>query len=345
MAHSIDLRSDTVTQPTPAMRQAMYQAEVGDDVLGEDPTVRRLEELGAAMTGKEAGLFVVSGTMGNQVAVLTHTRRGDEVICEADAHIYLMEVGGMAALSGAQARPLHGRRGILSAAQIDEAIRGENIHFPHTALICLENTHNRASGTYYTPDDLAAIYHVARERRVAVHMDGARLFNAAVAQNLDARQLTKYADSVMFCLSKGLCAPVGSLLVGSREFIARARQNRKMVGGGMRQAGIIAAAGIVALETMVARLAEDHANARLLAEGLANVPKIQLDVSAVQTNIVIFNVAATGSDAATFVARLAEAGVQASSFGQRDVRLVTHYGISRDDIRYTVETVNKICQG
>lgn len=345
MSHNIDLRSDTVTQPTPAMRQAMYQAELGDDVFGEDPTVRQLEELGAAMTGKEAGMFVVSGTMGNQVALLTHTKRGDEVICEADAHIYLMEVGGMAALSGAQARPLYGRRGILSAAQISEAIRGQDVHFPRTALICLENTHNRASGTYYTPGDLAAIYQVAKDHGVAVHMDGARLFNAAVAQNLDAYELTKYADSVMFCLSKGLCAPVGSLLVGSREFIAKARQNRKMVGGGMRQAGVIAAAGIVALKTMVDRLADDHANARLLAEGLAGVPKIKVDLPAVQTNIVIFSVADIGVDAATFIARLAEAGVKASRFGKWDVRLVTHYGISREDIMYTVETVNKICQG
>ena len=266
----IDLRSDTVTLPTAQMREAMYRAEVGDDVYGEDPTLVELETLGARMTGKEAGLFVTSGTMGNQVAVLTHTQRGDEVICEAESHIFYSEVAGLAVLSGVQARTVPSIKGIMSAETIEAAIRPQDIHQPKTTLICLENSHNRAGGTCYSLDSLAAIRKMADRRKLPVHMDGARLFNAALAQGVTVDKITQYADTVQFCLSKGLCAPVGSLLVGPADFIARARRYRKMLGGGLRQAGILAAAGIVALQHMVDRLAEDHANAAKLAEAVAS---------------------------------------------------------------------------
>ena len=266
----IDLRSDTVTLPTAQMREAMYRAEVGDDVYGEDPTLIELEALGARMTGKEAGLFVTSGTMGNQVAVLTHTQRGDEVICEAESHIFYSEVAGLAVLSGVQARTVPSIKGILSAETIEAAIRPQDIHQPKTTLICLENSHNRAGGTCYSLDSLAAIRKMADRRKLPVHMDGARLFNAALAQGVTVDKIAQYADTVQFCLSKGLCAPVGSLLVGPADFIARARRYRKMLGGGLRQAGILAAAGIVALQNMTDRLAEDHANAAQLAEAVAS---------------------------------------------------------------------------
>jgi len=268
----IDLRSDTVTKPTQAMRDAMAVAEVGDDVYGEDPTVIRLQELAAKMLGKEAGLFVVSGTMGNQVAIMTHTQRGDELITEAESHIFYYEVGDIAALSGVQARQVPGKRVIMDPDDVNHAIRdSSNIHFPRTSLIVLENTHNRGGGKVWPIEYVREIAGIAHERGIAVHMDGARIFNASVASGIAPDVWASYADSVMFCLSKGLCAPVGSMLVGSRDFIDRARKNRKRLGGGLRQAGILAAAGIVALETMVDRLAEDHANAKLLADELARL--------------------------------------------------------------------------
>ncbi len=337
----VDLRSDTVTMPTPAMRQAMSQAEVGDDVYREDPTVTAIEELGAAMLGKEAGLFVTSGTMGNQVAAMTHTKKSDEIICEAESHIYYYEVAGLACLSGAQVKPVTGDRGIMSAAAIREAIRGIDVHSPDTGLICLENTHNRAGGTCYTMEGLAAIRKVADEFRIPVHLDGARIFNAAVATGVSAIDIAKCADSVQFCLSKGLAAPVGSLLVGPRLFIERARRFRKMVGGGMRQAGIIAAAGIVALKSMVDRLAEDHANARALGEALAS-QGYAIDLGTVQTNIVIFWMDGLKTTAPEFVARLKEEGVKANAFGDRRVRMVTHFGVERVDIDYTVDVLAKL---
>lgn len=338
---TVDLRSDTVTMPTPAMRQAMFQAEVGDDVYREDPTVTALEELGAAMLGKEAGLYVTSGTMGNQVAVMTHTKKSDEVICEAESHIYFYEVAGMACLSGAQGKPVAGDRGIMSAAAIGAAIRDVDVHAPDTGLICLENSHNRAGGTCYTLEGLAAIRALADGHGIPVHLDGARIFNAAVATGVDAREIARYADSVQFCLSKGLAAPVGSLLVGPRAFIERARRFRKMVGGGMRQAGIIAAAGMVALKTMVGRLAEDHANARVLGEALA-AQGYAIDLDTVQTNIVIFAMDGLGTDAPAFVKRLNAAGVKANAFGERRVRMVTHFGVERADIDYTVDVLARL---
>jgi Threonine aldolase len=335
------LRSDTVTKPTVAMRQAMFEAEVGDDVYREDPTVTALEEIGAAMMGKEAGLFVTSGTMGNQVAVMAHTDKGEEIICEAGAHIFYSEVGGLACLAGVQARPLSGDRGILTADAIGAAIRPVDIHVPATGLICLENSHNRAGGTCYSLDGLAAIRALAAKHNIPVHMDGARIFNAALASGVSAGEIAGNADSVQFCLSKGLAAPVGSLLVGSRAFIEKARRFRKMVGGGMRQAGIIAAAGIVALETMVDRLAEDHANARTLGEAIASLG-YAIDLATVQTNIVIFSTDGLATDAPALVARLGEHGVRASAFSDRRVRMVTHYGIERADIDYTVAALAKL---
>ncbi len=341
---TIDLRSDTVTLPTPEMRKAMYQAEVGDDVFGEDPTIRELEELGAQLTGKEAGLFVTSGTMGNQVAVMAHTEKGNEVICEAEAHMYYYEVGGLACLSGIQPRLVTGLRGIMTQEKIKDAIRPKDNYLPKTALICLENTHNRAGGTYYSTVDLAEIKKVADSFGIPIHMDGARIFNAAVAQNLSVNCLTQYADSVMFCLSKGLCAPVGSLLVGSQPFIDHCRHYRKMVGGGMRQGGIIAAAGIVALKTMGERLAEDHSNARLLGEAISDMGLV-VDLASVMTNIVIVDVSASKRNAAQIAAELAALGVKASVFGEHLIRFVTHYGISREDITYTITMLAKVLKG
>ncbi len=329
----IDLRSDTVTKPTPAMRRAMYRAEVGDDVFGEDPTVNRLEELAAERMGKEAALFVASGTMGNLVSLLTHCRRGDEVIMGDLAHSFLYEVGGASALGGLMIHTLPNRRGMLSVAEVEAAIRGEDIHHPRTKLICLENTHNRCGGVALTPAQTHSIAEVARKYGLALHLDGARIFNAAIAQGLEAAALAREVDSVMFCLSKGLAAPVGSLLAGSRDFIREARRVRKMVGGGMRQAGVLAAAGIVALETMVERLAEDHMNARVLAEGISQLPGLEIDLSTVQTNIVIFRVIRDGLRPEELVMRLLARGVKMIPFGRGSVRAVTHCDVTEQDVK------------
>lgn len=328
----IDLRSDTVTKPTPAMRRAMYRAEVGDDVFGEDPTVNRLEEMAAERMGKEAGLFVASGTMGNLVALLTHCRRGDEVIMGDLAHSFLYEVGGASALGGLVIHILPNRRGMLDPAEVEAAIRSEDIHHPRTRLICLENTHNRSGGIALTPAQTYSVAEVARRYGLALHLDGARIFHAAIAQGLEARELTKEVDSVMFCLSKGLAAPVGSMVAGDEDFIQEARRMRKMVGGGMRQAGILAAAGIVALETMVERLAEDHASARLLAGGVSQLPGLEINLSTVQTNIVIFQVAKDGLTPEELVLKLLARGVKMIRFGRGSVRAVTHYGVTRQDV-------------
>jgi len=344
MAHRrkvIDLRSDTVTLPTEAMREAMRRAEVGDDVFGEDPTVNRLQELAAKKLQKEAALFVASGTMGNLVGVLSHTSRGDEVILEEASHIYNYEVAGMAALGGLQARPLKGTYGILDPEDVRKAIRSPNIHHPRTGLICLESTHNRGGGTFYPLGTLKAIADVAREAGIPVHLDGARLFNAAVASGVPAAEFAASADSVTFCLSKGLSAPVGSLLVGSAAFIERARRFRKMLGGGMRQAGVLAAAGIVALETMVERLKLDHENARLLAEGLAELPGIEIDLKRVQTNIVIFDVHAAKISAPRLVQELEGEGIRLHLIAQDSIRAVTHKDVDREDILLTLQAIRK----
>lgn len=337
----VDLRSDTVTIPTQEMRDAMYKAEVGDDVYREDPTINKLEELAAEMLGKEAGLFVTSGTMGNQVAVMVHTKKSDEVICEAESHIYYFEVGGIACISGAQPRPITAPGGILTAALISEAIRGVDVHVPDTGLICVENTHNRAGGTCYPLATLAEIKALADRHAIPVHMDGARIFNAAVAQGVSAKEIAGHVDTVQLCLSKGLGAPVGSLLVGPRPFIDQARRFRKMLGGGLRQAGILAAAGILSLTKMVDRLAADHAHARLLGEAAANLG-YAIDLATVQTNIVIFDVSALGVTAPAFVARLKEHGVKANAFGERRVRMVTHLNVGRADVEYAIGVLGKL---
>jgi threonine aldolase len=337
----IDLRSDTVTRPTPAMREAMRVAELGDDVFGDDPTVLRLEALAARLLGKEAALFMVSGTMANLAAVLTHTRRGDEVIVGDEAHILHYEVGGASVVGGVLLRTVPtDARGRLDVDAVEGALRPPAPLFPRTALLCLENTHNRRGGTALSPADIAPVVAVARRAGIPIHVDGARIFNAAVALGVPAAELARDADSIMFCLSKGLSAPVGSLLCGSGAFIARARRTRKMLGGGMRQVGTVAAAGIVALETMVERLAEDHANARYLAEGLATLPYLAVDPARVETNIVVCDL--REGTTATFLPRLAEAGVLVTDLGPRRLRLVTHHGIERRHIDEAVDRMRAL---
>jgi len=338
----IDLRSDTVTLPTDEMREAMNNAEVGDDVYQEDPTINRLEELAAKKLGKEAALFVPSGTMGNLIAVLTHCQRGDEVILEMDSHIYYYEVGGMSAVAGVIPRLIAGDKGILDPQDIKRALREENLHYPKTTLICVENTHNRAGGTIIPPEIIEEICQLGHERNIQVHLDGARIFNAAVALNIEPALLTKNVDSVMFCLSKGLSAPVGSILAGSKEFIQRARKNRKMLGGGMRQAGILAAAGIIALEKMVDRLKEDHKNARILGEGLADIGGIKVDLETIQTNMACFDLQESSMDTFQFLPKLAEYNILGSPRPPTKVRLVTHYGIIEDDIYATIKAIKEI---
>lgn len=321
---------------------AMYRAEVGDDVYGDDPTVNRLEELAAEMTGKEAALFVTSGTQGNLVALLTHCERGDEIVLEKTSHIYLYEVGGLAALGGLMTRTIVGEMGYIKPEDVAANVRPDNIHMPKTTLLCIENTHNTAGGTVISPAQERALRRVADEHNLKIHLDGARIFNAAVALQCDVKELAEPADSVQFCLSKGLAAPIGSLLVGSHEFIARARRVRKMLGGGMRQAGVVAAAGIVALETMVDRLAEDHDNARLMAEQLAEIPGISLDLDRVQTNIIYFNLSPEKMTAAELVEEMKQRSVLANAMGEYQVRLVTHVDVSRTDCEQAVKVIAEI---
>jgi threonine aldolase len=328
----IDLRSDTVTQPTPAMRTAMAQATVGDDVYGEDPSVNRLEALAAEMLGTEAALFAVSGTQSNLLAIMTHCERGDEYIAGQMAHCYRFEGGGAAALGGVQPQPLDfAADGTLDLGEVARAIKPDDPHFPRTRLLCLENTQ---AGKVLPLDYLARAQALCREQGLFLHMDGARLFNAAVKLGVPGRTIADGCDSVSVCLSKGLGAPVGSLLCGSREFIARARRWRKVVGGGMRQAGILAAGGIVALTTHVERLAEDHANARLMADGLAGIEGLDLDPAAVQTNMVFFCLEKERT--ALLAAYLREHGILVA--GREGLRLVTHLGVTADDVRTVVRT-------
>ena len=336
----VDLRSDTITLPTDEMRQAMASAEVGDDVYGEDPTVKRLEETAASLLGKEAGLFVPSGTMGNQIAVLTHTARGEEVILDAEAHIYFYEVGGPALLAGVQTRQVPGLLSPKGPELLKQSLRPVDIHFPRTSLLCLENTFNRGGGTILPPETMAEFYSIAQERGLKVHVDGARIFNAAVGLGIDVKELAQHCDSLMFCLSKGLAAPVGSLLVGTKEFIERARKYRKALGGGMRQAGFLAAAGLVALNSLD-RLALDHANARRLAAGLAKLPGLQVDLEKVQTNIAVIEV--TGQQTAADIVRLLfERGIKCGTFGPTSIRMVTHKDVSADDIEYALQVAGEV---
>ena len=335
----VDLRSDTVTTPTEEMREAMRNAAVGDDVYGEDPTVNRLEELAALRLGKEAGLFVPSGTMGNLVALLTHVGRGEEVILEEDCHTYSLEVGGPAVIAGILTRTLRGTYGILDPRDIRQAIRSESLHSARTALVCLESPTNRGGGTIYTVALLQEIFELAHEAGISVHLDGARIFNAAVAVGIPVTEFSRWADSVMFCVSKGLAAPVGSLLVGTKEWISRARRFRKLLGGGMRQAGVIAGAGIVALETMVDRLREDHENSRLLAEGLIGIEGIDIDLKRVQTNIVIFTVRHPKMTAEKLTQKLREKRVFVNQISADAIRCLTHKDVVRDDILLALKTI------
>ena len=340
----VDLRSDTLTLPTAEMREAMARAEVGDDVWEEDPTMRRLEALAAERLGKDGALFVTSGTQGNLVSVLAQTRPGQEVVLDAYAHIFNAEVASAAIIGGVQMRPTVTERGFLTPAQVREALRPANIHVPPTGLVCIENTHNRHGGTCCTPDEIAAVASVAHEAGVPVHLDGARIFNAAVALGRPARDFARDVDSVTFCVSKGLGAPVGSLVCGSADFIGRARRVRKMLGGGMRQAGIIAAAGIVALERMVDRLAEDHVNARALAEGLAKLPRISIDLASVQTNIVILRIdRPDGAD--LLVKGCAARKIKLHAMSPTFIRCVTHKDVDADDIRRALDAFTEITKG
>ncbi len=339
---TIDLRSDTVTLPTREMLEAITQAGLGDDVYREDPTVNELQELAARTFGAEDALLVTSGTQGNLVAMMTHCCRGDEVLVESEAHIYYYEVGNMAAVAGIVPRLIKGDRGVFTGEQVRQAARGRDIHFPPSRLLALENTHNRAGGSCWTPAQMADAAKAAHEMGMKVHIDGARIFNAAVALGVPVSEYMRHVDSIQFCLSKGLSCPAGSMLVGSREFIEAARKNRKMVGGGMRQAGVIAAPGIVALNTMVARLAEDHANARRLVDKLEVLDEIVIDRASVQTNIVVADVSATGMTAAEFKARAWKKGLLVSEFGPASVRFVTHRGITAEDIDQVAMTVESI---
>lgn len=334
----IDLRSDTVTQPTPTMRQAMAQAEVGDDVYKEDPTINRLQEMAAALTGKEASLFVPSGTMGNLIGVLAHCQRGDEVILGDKAHTFLYEAGGISALGGVHSHQvLNQPDGTLAIPDILSAIRPDDAHHPITRLITLENTHNRCGGVVISLEYTTAVGNLARQHGLRLHLDGARLFNATVSLGISAKDLVAPVDSLTFCLSKGLCAPVGSVLCGSQEFIHQAHRIRKQLGGGMRQAGILAAAGIVALESMIDRLAEDHARARSLAAGLAKIPGLVLDPGSPYTNMIFLSLAENVPvSTKEVIERLAAQGVKAGVVGSRRFRLVTHYWIDDQSIERAI---------
>lgn len=343
-AGSVDLRSDTVTLPSPAMREAIARAELGDDVYGEDPTINRLEALAAERVGKPAAVLVVSGTMGNLAALLAHGQRGQRVILGDECHIYHYEAGGASALGGMAYHTLPtAADGSLPLDLLTAAAQSSSdSHLAPPGVICLENTHNRRGGTVLPLDYMARAHAVAREHNLPLHLDGARVFNAAVALDVDVTAITRHVDTVQFCLSKGLAAPVGSIVAGPHEFIARVRRVRKMLGGGMRQAGIIAAAGIVALTEMVERLADDHANARRLAEGLAALPGITIDLPTVQTDIVRFGLAETSLSVADFLAGMRERGVLMGGTGGRYIRAVTHYGIEPADIDRAVAAAREV---
>lgn len=338
----IDLRSDTVTRPTPEMRRAMAEAEVGDDVYGEDPTVNRLERRAAEIFGKQAALFVPSGTMGNTIAIKLHTTHGQEVICEARAHVMDYELAMMAWFSGCLARPVFAPDGVLRWEHIEPRIRRHSPFWAPTSLIVLENTHNMAGGVVTPKEVMDEICDRAHELGIKVHLDGARIFNAATYLGVSVRALCEKCDTVMFCLSKGLGAPVGSMLVGSAEDIARARLYRKRLGGGMRQVGVLAAAGLIALEKMPHRLQEDHQNARLLAEELADAPGIRLDPPRPQTNIVILDIGETGLSSEEFCTRLRQRGVLASAAGPNRIRLVTHFDVDREACRMAAGIIREV---
>ena len=340
----VDLRSDTVTQPTPEMREAMAKAEVGDDVYRDDPTVNRLESLAAEMLGKEAAIYVPSGTMGNLLALLVHCQRGDEVVVGSQSHIYLNEAGGMAALGGIQPYPVPNQAdGTLALDDILASIRTEDVHHPITRLICLENTQNACGGVPLTVEYTRQVGELARKNNLFLHIDGARIFNAAAAQNVSVKELAAPADSVMFCLSKGLASPVGSMLVGTRKFIARARHLRKMLGGGMRQAGILAAAGIISLEKMTKRLGEDHARAKSLAEGLRQVKGLDVDAGSPSTNMVYFNLRDEVSlSVDEIIAAMKTRGVLVDWAAPWRFRLVTHCWVDDAGVKKTLSAFRDV---
>lgn len=336
----IDLRSDTVTMPTEEMRVAMANAPVGDDVYGDDPTVNELERIAAHLVGKEAALFVPSGTFGNQLALLTHTRRGDEVILEHNAHIVIHEVGGSAIIAGVQLRTIHGDNGAMDPTLVEKAIRPDDIHMPKTGLICVEEAHG--CGAVVPLENLIAIKEIANRHNIPVHMDGARVFNAATTLKVDVKEITKNCDSVMFCLSKGLCAPVGSILAGSKEFIDIARKNRKLMGGGLRQAGILAAAGIIALEKMAARLHVDHENAEYMARKLSEVKGINVDFSRRDINMVFFTIEEGLVEDNVLVDSFLDAGIKINGIEDGEYRFVTNNDVTKEDIDFAVNKLKEI---
>ncbi len=340
--NNIDFRSDTVTLPTEEMLEAIRYAELGDDVFREDPTVNRLEQLSAEKMGKEAALLVTSGTQANLISLMSNSNPGELVILESESHIYWYEVGGISKIAGLLPWPVKSAFGALDPKDVEAAIHPKDIHFPETAIICIENTHNRHGGTIITPTQIKAINEVAQQHNIKFYMDGARIFNAAVALKIDVKEITKHVDNLMFCLSKSLSCPIGSLLVGTNNFIEKARKIRKLLGGGMRQAGIIAAPGIIALEKMIDRLEKDHKNARRLAEGISKIEGIQIDLNRVQTNIVCYDVENLELSAETFVMELKENGILALPLTEKKVRMVTHRGIESKDIEKSIEVIENV---
>jgi threonine aldolase len=343
-AAMVDLRSDTVTKPTPAMRRAMAEADVGDDVYGEDPTINRLEQRAAEIFAREAAIFVPTGSMGNTIAIKIHTKPGQEIICEERGHVFNYEMGMLSFFSGCVPRTIFGEGGALAWSDIKKKIAPGIYYRAQTGLISLENTHNMAGGTVYPQAMADEVCDGAHALGISVHLDGARIFNASVATGKPAAEITKKFDSVMFCLSKGLGAPVGSLLVGSKKFIEQARVYRKALGGGMRQAGVLAAAGLIALEEGPKRLHEDHANAKFLAEGLAKLRGIKIDPNRVETNIIVFEISGTGMDSTAFTRKLMEKNVLASGISPTEIRIVTHMDVDRGACARALEAIQEICQ-
>jgi len=344
MIRTVDLRSDTVTLPTERMRLAMQQAEVGDSQKDEDPSVNRLEAMSAAMLGKEAAVFVPSGTMSNLSAIMAHCQRGDRAVVGQLSHILNSEFDGITTVAGVMPQPVPDYDGIPTPEDVEQAITPAGAGAPRTTLVCLENTHNWASGAVGTPEEIGAVVAVARKYGARVHVDGARLFNAAVALRIEAKELVREVDSVCFCLSKGLSAPVGSVLCGSKEFIDRARYARKILGGAMRQGGHMAAAGVVALEEMIDRLEEDHQNARYLAELVAGLPIVKVNPSRVESNMIVFEIDQEKMARGQFVKALDDRGVKVSTAGKTRLRMITHYGITREDVEYAARVVKEVCE-
>jgi threonine aldolase len=337
----VDLRSDTVTLPTDEMMKAIMNARLGDDQYREDPSVNELQEKAASRLGKEEALLVISGTQANLVSIMSQTHSGDKVVLEAESHTYYYEAGGMSAIAGVIPHPVRSRLGVPDPGDIERIAQIEHeLHQPKPTLLCLENTHNRAGGTCLTAKQTRELASKAKSYDMKVHVDGARIFNAAIALGTDVRDLTREVDSVTFCLSKGLSCPLGSIMAGSREFIERARKCRQMLGGAMRQAGVIAAPGLIALETMIGRLRDDHENAKRLAEGLVKMG-IKIDMERVQTNMVLIDVKQLGTNSIEFISQIEKEGIKASNYGPTTVRMVTHRGIEKDDIQYALNVVHR----